>query len=194
MELQVTDNARDKMHFFLQDKGVEKWGIRIVVKTIGDYGFSMVQLDSLQPSDTVVPVDDISVVIDSISAGQLEGATVDFIESDAGSGFKVERKTIERTLPEGVKLDMADPLAQKVHRVIEDDINPGIAAHGGVAKLRGLDKNVVYLEMGGGCQGCAQSTATLRQGIELRIKEVVPEITDVVDVTDHSTGISPYYK
>jgi len=194
MELTVTDNARDKMHFFLQDKGAEQWGIRIVVKTIGDYGFSMVELNSVQSSDTVLPVKDLKVVIDAISAGQLEGATVDFVESDAGSGFKVERKTIEQTLPEGVELDMKDPLAQQIHRVIEDDINPGIASHGGVAKLRGLAKNVVYLEMGGGCQGCAQSAATLRQGIETRIKEVVPQITDVVDVTDHATGVNPYYK
>jgi len=194
MDLQVTDSARDKMHFFLQDKGVDQWGIRIVVKTIGDYGFSMVELNALQSSDTVVDVEDLKVVIDSISAGQLEGATVDFVDSDAGSGFKVERKTIEQTLPEGVELDMEDPIAQQVHRVIEDDINPGIASHGGVAKLRGLNKNVVYLEMGGGCQGCAQSAATLRQGIETRIKEVVPEIVDVVDVTDHTTGANPYYK
>ena len=88
---------------------------------------------------------------------------------------------------------MDDPLTKRVHEIIEKDINPGIASHGGVAHLRGLHDNVVYLEMGGGCQGCAQSVATLRMGIETRIKEIVPEIIEVVDVTNHSLGENPYY-
>ena len=192
MDLEITDHAIEKMKFYLQDKDAAEWGVRIVVKSSQDYAFSLVQLENAQASDTIEEANGVKVVIDEISARQLKNATVDFVESDAGSGFRVERP--QPKIPEHLQLDLSDPLAQRVHEIIEKDINPNIAAHGGVAHLRGLKDYTVYLEMGGGCQGCAQSAATLRQGIETRIKEVVPEIVDVVDVTDHAGGVNPYYK
>lgn len=193
MNITVTEQALQKMKFFLQDKGTEKWGIRIVVKASNDYAFSMVELENAHPTDQMQEHDGVQLVIDEISARFLDGATIDFVESDAGSGFKVEKPVPMSTIPKNLTLNMEDPLTKKVHEVIEKDINPGIASHGGVAHLRGLQDNVVYLEMGGGCQGCAQSVATLRMGIETRIKEIVPEILEVVDVTDHSLGENPYY-
>jgi len=193
MNITVTEQALDKMKFFLQDKGTEEWGIRVVVKASNDYAFSMVQLENAQPSDQIHEQGDLSMVIDEISARFLEGATVDFVESEAGSGFQVEKPIPNTEVPPNMALDMEDPLTKQVHEIIEKDINPGIASHGGVAHLRGLQDNVVYLEMGGGCQGCAQSAATLRMGIETRIKEIVPEILEVVDVTDHAGGENPYY-
>ena len=193
MNITVTAAALEKMKFFLRDKGPESWGIRIVVKATNDYAFSMVQLENVQPSDQIHEEGGVPLIIDEISARFLEGATVDFIESDAGSGFKVEKPVPTISIPKNLTLDMDDPLTKRVHEIIEKDINPGIASHGGVARLRGLQDNVVYLEMGGGCQGCAQSVATLRMGIETRIKEIVPEILEVIDVTDHSMGENPYY-
>lgn len=193
MNITVTAEALEKMKFFLQDKGAEEWGIRIVVKATNDYAFSMVQLENAQPSDQIQEHDGVSLVVDEISARFLDGATIDFVESEAGSGFKVEKAVPTSEIPKNLTLDMEDPLTKRVHEIIEKDINPGIAAHGGVAHLRGLQDNIVYLEMGGGCQGCAQSVATLRMGIETRIKEIVPEILEVIDVTDHSMGENPYY-
>ena len=192
MDLEITDHAIEKMKFYLQDKDAAEWGVRIVVKSSQDYAFSLVQLENAQSTDVVEEADGVKIVIDEISARQLNNATVDFVESDTGSGFRVERP--QPQVPEHLQLDLSDPLAQRVHEIIEKDINPNIASHGGVAHLRGLKDHIVYLEMGGGCQGCAQSAATLRQGIETRIKEVVPEIVDVVDVTDHAGGVNPYYK
>lgn len=120
------------------------------------------------------------------------GATVDFIEDGQTAGFAVQRKTPE---PVDVgKLDLSDPLTKKVHDVIQNDINPGIASHGGAAELLNVKGSIAYVQLGGGCQGCGMALVTLKQGIETRIKEVIPEITEVVDLTDHATGTDPYYQ
>ena len=94
---------------------------------------------------------------------------------------------------------MVEDLAKKwgaritLLHVIETQVNPSIASHGGFATLVSVDVDTVFLTMGGGCQGCAMSKATLRQGIEVAIKQNVPEIAHVIDVTDHATGATPYY-
>ena len=195
MNITVSEQALEKMKFFLQDKESDTWGIRIVVKATNDYAFSMVQLENAQETDQIQKQDGIQLVVDEISSRFLEGATIDFIETDAGSGFQVERPPVPTlNIPKDLPLDMSDPMTKQVVDVIEKDINPGIASHGGVAQLRGLKDNVAYVELGGGCQGCAQSIATLKMGIETRIKEIVPAIVDVIDITDHSSGDNPYYK
>ena len=72
-------------------------------------------------------------------------------------------------------------------------INPGIAAHSGMIRLDRVEGNTVYVEMQGGCQGCAASDVTLRQGIHQVFRKVVPQIGAILDVTDHSAGTNPFY-
>jgi Fe/S biogenesis protein NfuA len=78
--------------------------------------------------------------------------------------------------------------------VLDRDVNPAIAAHGGHAELAGIEGRTAYLRLGGGCQGCGMASVTLGQGIEIAITEAVPEIVDVVDVTDHASGTNPYFE
>ena len=78
-------------------------------------------------------------------------------------------------------------------QLLTQQINPSLAAHGGFAQLAGVEGTVVYVTMGGGCQGCAVSAMTLRDGIARSIREAIPEVTDVVDTTDHESGENPYY-
>ena len=78
--------------------------------------------------------------------------------------------------------------------VLDRDVNPAIAAHGGHAELAGIEGRTAYLRLGGGCQGCGMASVTLGQGIEIAITEAVPEIVDVVDVTDHASGANPYFE
>ncbi len=80
-----------------------------------------------------------------------------------------------------------------MRQVLNERINPGIAAHGGAIELVGVEGTEVYIEMGGGCQGCALSRMTLRQGVERMLREAVPEITELHDVTDHALGENPYF-
>ncbi len=87
-----------------------------------------------------------------------------------------------------------DPLAQEIQRIFDEQVNPQIAAHGGYVQLLELRGKRAYIEMGGGCQGCGMASVTLKQGIEVAVKEALPEIEELVDVTDHQSGENPYYK
>jgi Fe-S cluster biogenesis protein NfuA len=86
-----------------------------------------------------------------------------------------------------------DALRVEIEKLFADTINPQIESHGGSVELADVEGTTVYLRLAGGCQGCSSANATLKQGIEKAIRQVVPEITDVVDVTDHGAGENPYY-
>ncbi len=90
--------------------------------------------------------------------------------------------------------DLSSPETQILVKLIEDEINPALASHGGFVVLHGIQDNQVFLEMGGGCQGCAMSYMTLKEGIENAIKNAIPSITNVVDVTNHDAGTNPFFK
>jgi len=82
---------------------------------------------------------------------------------------------------------------RQIDRMLDEQIRPMLASHGGGIELIDVDNNKVFVKLSGGCQGCASSQATLKQGVERMIKEKFPEIEEVVDLTDHSSGDNPYY-
>ena len=84
-------------------------------------------------------------------------------------------------------------LKSRVQDLIDTMINPAVAGHGGFVELIDVQDNRVYLTMGGGCQGCGAADVTLKAGIERLIKEEIPEVVEVLDTTDHSSGTNPYY-
>ena len=88
---------------------------------------------------------------------------------------------------------MADDLRARVQELIETMINPAVAGHGGFVELIDVQENRVYLQMGGGCQGCGAADITLKSGIERLIKDELPEVVEVLDTTDHASGSNPYY-
>lgn len=98
----------------------------------------------------------------------------------------ISPKILEGLLP-------ADQIRHVVQQVLDTQINPMVASHGGVINLLDVKDNTVFIEMGGGCQGCAMSTATLKNGVEKLIREFVPEVGDILDITDHAAGRNPYY-
>ncbi|MDH5753519.1 MAG: NifU family protein [Deltaproteobacteria bacterium] len=81
-----------------------------------------------------------------------------------------------------------------INQLFEQEINPAVAGHGGHFRLVDVKGDQVFVEMGGGCQGCGMAKVTLRQGVEKRLKEVLPEISELIDVTDHSSGQNPFYQ
>ncbi len=86
-----------------------------------------------------------------------------------------------------------DQLRQKVQHVLDTQINPGVAAHGGQVQLLEVRGDAVYVKMGGGCQGCGMAAVTLKQGVERAIRQYVPEVVHIFDTTDHASGQNPYY-
>ena len=95
-------------------------------------------------------------------------------------------------LPPG-EPQLDSPEAEAIQRLLDERINPGVAAHGGYIELLDLRQDTAYIRMGGGCQGCGMADATLRQGVEIEIKREVPSITQIIDVSDHASGENPYY-
>lgn len=87
----------------------------------------------------------------------------------------------------------ADELRRRVQQVLDGVINPAVAAHGGVVNLLDVSNNTVFLEFGGGCQGCGMVSVTLKYGVERTIREEVPEVGEILDTTDHASGRNPYY-
>ena len=86
-----------------------------------------------------------------------------------------------------------EDIRTRVAQIVQDEINPAIASHGGFVEIMSVKGGIVYIKMGGGCQGCASSAATLRMGVEQSIRAKVPEVLEILDVTDHAAGENPYY-
>jgi len=93
----------------------------------------------------------------------------------------------------GRNLPTNEALKKKVQAIFDAEINPGLAMHGGSIELVDVQGTTVFITLSGGCHGCASASMTLRYGVEQILREKAPEVTEVVDVTDHSTGVDPYY-
>lgn len=91
------------------------------------------------------------------------------------------------------KIPTSDELREKILDVFNEEINPGLAMHGGSVELVDIQGTTIFVTMSGGCQGCASAVYTLRHGIEQILRSRIPEITEIVDVTDHSAGDNPYF-
>jgi Fe-S cluster biogenesis protein NfuA len=87
----------------------------------------------------------------------------------------------------------AEQLRARIQQVFDEQINPGVASHGGFVELLDVQDDNVYIRMGGGCQGCGAADVTLRMGIERLIRESVPQVREIFDTTDHASGQNPYY-
>lgn len=140
----------------------------------------------------------IAVAVPAASVDRLRGAR---LEVDNDGLVLVNPNTPSVTelhpgIPEDLLAKGTDgELATRVTAVLEASVNPAIASHGGRADLVAFDEDekVAYLALSGGCQGCAMSRATLANGIEVQLRDEIPELTAVVDVTDHASGATPYY-
>ncbi|MGH7475642.1 MAG: NifU family protein [Longimicrobiales bacterium] len=152
-----------------------------------EYELSLV--DEKEASDIAINQGDFKVYVAGDSLQLVQGRTIDYLQTVEGAGFVIRQ-------PDSVRQDGArptGPLAERVLRVLEEQINPGVAQHGGQITLVEVKDDVAYLEMSGGCQGCGMARVTLRQGVERMLKQAVPELQGVVDVTDHAGGENPYY-
>jgi Fe/S biogenesis protein NfuA len=146
------------------------------------------------PRDELQEIGGLTVVVPARSVPRLRGARLDWSEDGEGGLVIVNPNTppaSERPAPPPGDLD--SDLARRVLAVLDEQINPAIAAHGGRADLVSVDGTAVYLQLSGGCQGCGLAAVTLSQGIEVALRDEIPEITEVIDVTDHAAGTDPYF-
>jgi Fe/S biogenesis protein NfuA len=187
--LTITDTAKQQIVSIMEAQGRQGDGLRVGIVGRSSSGFrytmNLVEEGQESPEDVVVDSGTFKVFIDPQSASHLEGVTVDYVDNGLhGSGFKIDNPNPVWT----------DPLALRVQELIDERINPGVGAHGGHVELLDIKDNVVFVRLGGGCQGCGMVDVTLRHGIEALIREEIPEIQQVIDTTDHASGSNPYYQ
>lgn len=101
---------------------------------------------------------------------------------------------ISQAALEAVQVDPQADIAGMIEELLETHINPALSSHGGFVQLVKVEERDVYIEMGGGCQGCAASKMTMKNGVEAAIREVCPQVREIIDVTDHAAGTNPYYR
>lgn len=135
---------------------------------------------------------ELAVVIPKRDVEKLQGSSLALAED----GLSMTNPNAPASPPMAAppKGDLTGPLADRVTQVLEEQVNPAVAAHGGAAQLVSVDGTIAYLRLSGGCQGCGMATVTLKQGIEKTLMEAIPELTEVVDITDHQSGSNPYYE
>jgi Fe/S biogenesis protein NfuA len=185
----VTDSAREKILEILESQDMRGRGaLRVGVKgrAAGTFQYTMALEEDpdLGPDDAVQMDTDFKVVIEGGSLDSLRGATIDFVGQLVGGGFRIENPNSP----------WDDPMAAAVQRLIDEHINPGVASHGGFVELLDVKDDLVYVRLGGGCQGCGMVDVTLRHGIEALIVREIPQIKGVVDTTDHAGGNNPFYQ
>ncbi len=196
-----TDKARQMVTSYLEESEGEFEALR--VRMVGsplepEFELSLIAANEVASEDTAIEAEGIVVVVDKGQAANIDGAQIDFVERVNESGFEVTPAVpaSEGAAPGESPAPSGPPtgdLAEKVQGVLDERVNPSIAAHGGSIDLVHIQGTEITLLMSGGCQGCAMSRLTLRQGVEKILRDEVPEITAIHDATDHASGTNPYF-
>ena len=143
--------------------------------------------------DAVTVQGGMTVWIPAGSIVKLKGATLDVPSRDGQGGLVLRNPNHPDPLGMDGAIELTGSIEDKVKQLLDAHVNPALASHGGFAELVKVEDTAVHISMGGGCQGCAVSAMTLRDGIEKAIREQIPEVTEVVDTTDHDAGDNPFY-
>ena len=196
--IQVTEVALAKiLELRAAEDDPDGLGLRIEITgtrgTDFTYDLAFEPLADCADDDIVHEQDGLAVVVPSASVDDLRGATLDLPTNRDQGGLVLRNPNRPSTPQLGEAIELTGTPEEKVRRLLDVQVNPAIAAHGGYASLVKIEGPAAYITMGGGCQGCAMSALTLREGIESAILANVPEITQVIDTTDHAVGENPYY-
>jgi Fe/S biogenesis protein NfuA len=160
------------------------------------YNLAMVRLDDVASDDLLIRHADLTIVVPQADVENLRGSTIKMSTNLLEPGLVLDNPNgpSPRILGGRDAAELSGSVAERAVQVVETMINPAIASHGGRAEIAGVEDGTAYVRLGGGCQGCGMASVTLSQGIETTLIEMVPEITKVIDVTDHAGGDNPYYE
>ena len=202
--LTLTDKALVKVLELRADEGTAEplalW-VEVSGPTGGAYTYDMYfQAASDAGPDAWTGVQEgLTIVVPAASAPKMVGSVLDLNQDLMAGGMSIRNPNRPPAPPAsptmtGPPPDLSGDVAQRVIQVLDAQVNPSIASHGGRADLVAVEDGAAYLRLSGGCAGCGMAAVTLNQGIEVAIKESVPEIVRIVDVTDHASGTNPYYE
>lgn len=190
--IRVTDAAQEHFAKLLanQEEGTQ---IRVFVINPGtptaECGVSYCPPDAVEASDTELTFEKLSAYVDELSAPYLDDAEIDFVTDQLGSQLTLKAPNAKMR-----KVDDNAPLIERVEYVLQSQINPQLAGHGGRVTLMEItDDNLAILQFGGGCNGCSMVDVTLKEGIEKELLKTFPELEGVRDLTEHQRGEHSYY-
>ncbi|MGY6519618.1 MAG: NfuA family Fe-S biogenesis protein [Lysobacteraceae bacterium] len=191
--IEISDTAQDHFRRLLETQGGDAIGIRLSAVEPGtpraDARLEFCEPEDLDGAEWSVECRGFVLYVDGASTGWLEGASIDFTEARSGGQLTIRAPRIKGEAPS----DEAG-LVERVRWVVDNEINPQLASHGGRVALEEITaEGVVVLRFGGGCHGCGMVDVTLKQGIEKTLVGRVPGVTAVRDATDHASGANPYF-
>ncbi len=194
----ITTEALEKILELRAAESIDDLYLALRISGVGANGYvyetAFVRGEDLSPVDHIEEHGDLPVSIAAGSVEDLRGAVLDLSTAGPSVGLVIRNpNTPSPGLGLGGEIELSGTPEEKVRQLLAEQINPAIAAHGGIANLVAIDGSKAILELGGGCQGCGLAAVTLQDGIEKAILELIPEITEVVDATDHSMGVNPYF-
>lgn len=189
----ITDSAQSHFKKLLanQEEGTQ---IRVFVINPGtptaECGVSYCTPDAVEANDTELKFAEFSAFVDEVSAPFLEEAVIDFVTDQLGSQLTLKAPNAKMR-----KVDDDAPLIERVEYMLQSQINPQLASHGGRVSLMEItDDGFAVLQFGGGCNGCSMVDYTLKEGIEKELLQRFPELKGVKDLTEHQSGEHSYYK
>ncbi|RLE11418.1 MAG: hypothetical protein DRJ28_10725 [Actinobacteria bacterium] len=199
--LTITDKALEKL---LEIRSTEPDGdtLALVLAISGaegtdfTYTMHMTNVERLDQDDMIEQHGDLPIAMPQGSVANLTGATLEISKNLLKPGLTINNPNSPspQILGDGPPPDLSGPVAEQVDHVIRTQINPSIASHGGMVEVVAVEEGIAYVRLGGACQGCGLAGVTLSQGIESTIVSTVPEVHQVIDVTDHNSGDNPYYE
>lgn len=204
--LTMTDEARNVVLDALEGEGAGD-SLALWIEVTGTqgrgYAYDLYFSEaSSAPEGSAVGRDgNVTVVIPPTSIDHLRGSRLEFATNGGGGLVLVNpnqpsAEELNPGLPaEILAMGVESELAQRATAVLDNEVNPSIASHGGRADLVAMDDEakIAYIKMSGGCQGCSMSRLTLTQGIETALRAALPELSEVRDMTDHASGVNPFY-
>lgn len=198
--VEISETALERIIALRDGEGIPDLHLGLRITGVGSQGFvyetSFLRSEDIVSSDIIEIHGGLPVAISLDSVENLRGAVLDLSGDGTGPGLVMRNPNVPSPTLGGADLgdlELTGSPEEKVRTLLTERINPAIASHGGIANLIAVDGEIAQLELGGGCQGCGLAAVTLRQGIERAILDAIPEITEVVDVTDHSMGTNPFY-
>lgn len=190
--LNITDSAKDYLIGLLAKQNVEGMSVRVFITQPGtpyaETCLAYCRPEEINSNDEIMDLDDLRVYLDKQSVLYMEDAKIDFAKDKMGGQLTI--KAPNAKMP---KVSSDSPLEDQISYILYNEINPGLASHGGEVKLVEVtDELVAILEFGGGCQGCSAVDVTLKEGIEKTLLTKLPQLAGVRDVTDHTQGDNAY--
>ena len=186
--IDISRKAQDHIKKFLNASSEKIQGVSIIIETKterkANYSIQFIELSDTPAENISINFENIPVLVSKEVIPYLEGTEVDL--NDKGE--------LEAFNPSMSITEISGSVEEQIQHVLDEEVNPMVASHGGVVSLLEVKDHNAYLEFGGGCQGCGMIDVTLKQGVEVMIKAQIPDIEAIYDVTDHAGGTNPYYQ